>query len=442
MTPSLAYPRPGERIGPYLISRRLGGGGMGVVFEAADETLDRQVAIKVISPHLADDATFRARFVKEARAMAALDSAHVVHVYAHGEQDGRLYLVTQLVPDGDLGASLRAYGAPPPATAVDLIAQVASGLADAHAIGLIHRDIKPANVLLRRRDDGTTAYLGDFGIARHVDLEPTTMTSTVGTPSYMAPELHTGGTAGVASDVYSLGCLLWATLTGQAPYAGTSDFQIISAHLGEPVPQLDGTSELERATNKILRTAMAKLPEDRYATAAAMREDLTAASRLPSGGPVVAEPTRTRRIPPIAWGAAAVAVVAVLIAAFLLTRPDSQAASVDVPPPSRPTTTAPTTAPTTTPTETAPTETAPTTSASDEALAMANFADALSKQGVFTKTQADCVAQHLIDTVGLDKLVKDRFFGPHFTFENPDLAKLPAEKSALTQATLTCLGAG
>lgn len=437
MSPSLAYPRPGERIGPYLISRRVGGGGMGVVFEAADETLDRQVAIKVISPHLADDAAFRERFVKEARAMASLDSAHVVHVYAHGEQDGRLYLVTQLIPDGDLGASLRAYGAPPPATALDLIAQVASGLADAHAIGLIHRDIKPANVLLRRRDDGTTAYLGDFGIARHVDLEPTTMTGTVGTPSYMAPELHTGGTAGVASDVYSLGCLLWATLTGHAPYAGTSDFQIVSAHLGEPIPQLDGTSELAVATNRILRTAMAKQPDERYSSAAAMREDLLAATRLPSDGPVVA--ASSRRIPRLAWAVAGAVVVAVTIAGVLIVRPDPKASPAGVPPLS---TSTPSTSPSATSGPTSGPTSRRTASASDETLAKGNFADALSKQGVFTKTQADCVAQHLIDTVGLDTLVKDGFFGPHLTFENPDLGTMPAEKSALTRATFTCLSAG
>nr|WP_281386002.1 serine/threonine-protein kinase [Nocardioides luti] len=181
-------------MGAFRVGRRIGGGGMGVVFEAYDEGLARRVALKVISPHLADDPAFRARFTREAQAQASLDSAHVVHVYAHGEADGRLYIATQLVPDGDLGMMVRAHGGAPLRTAVDLIAQVASGLADAHAAGLIHRDIKPANVLLRRRDSGLHAYLGDFGIAREIGADQTlTAAGTVGTPSYMAPELHTGG---------------------------------------------------------------------------------------------------------------------------------------------------------------------------------------------------------------------------------------------------------
>ncbi|MFC4784588.1 serine/threonine-protein kinase [Nocardioides sp. MAHUQ-72] len=294
MTSLGGYPAPGEMMGSYRIGRRLGGGGMGVVFEALDTVLDRQVALKVISPHLADDPGFRARFTREAQAQASLDSPHVVHVYAHGEADGRLYIATQLVPDGDLGLMIQAHGAPPLRTAVDLIGQVAAGLADAHAAGLVHRDIKPANVLVRRREAGVAAYLGDFGIARQVDGEQTLHTTgTIGTPTYMAPELHTGGTAGVASDVYSLGCLLWATVSGTAPYSGTSDFQVVTAHLEQPVPQLEGTSALVAEVNRILRTAMAKRPEERYASAGAMRNDLRRAIALsdqPGTSPLSAAP--------------------------------------------------------------------------------------------------------------------------------------------------------
>ncbi len=230
----------GTMIGPYRIVRELGGGGMGVVYEAADDALDRTVALKIISPHLAEDADFRARFTREAQSLAALDSPQVVHVYAHGEVDGLLYIATQLVPDGDLGAMLQQYGAPPVRVALDLVAQVAAGLADAHDAGMVHRDIKPGNILLRRRGTAMSAYLGDFGIARQLGVEvtETSRTGTVGTPSYMAPELHTGGTAGVPTDLYSLGCLLWAVLSGHAPYRGTSEYEIVSAHLAQPVPQL------------------------------------------------------------------------------------------------------------------------------------------------------------------------------------------------------------
>ena len=166
MSVSGGRPDEGAVIGPYRILREIGRGGMGVVYEAADDALDRTVALKIIAPELAADADFRARFTREARSHAALDSPHVVHVYAHGEVGGRLYLATQLVPDGDLGAMLRRFGPPPPAIAVELMAQVAAGLADAHAAGMVHRDLKPANILLRRRGSTMSAYLTDFGIAQ------------------------------------------------------------------------------------------------------------------------------------------------------------------------------------------------------------------------------------------------------------------------------------
>ena len=282
MSVTAGYPVEGESIGPYRVVRRIGGGGMGVVFEAEDESLNRKVALKVISPHLAEDEDFRARFTREAQAQASLDSAHVVHVYAHGVDDGCLYIAAQLIPDGDLGQMLAAYGAPPIRVGLDVMAQVAEGLADAHAVGLIHRDIKPANVLLRRRENSMQAYLSDFGIARQVGAEHThTGTSTIGTPSYMAPELHTGGRAGVETDVYSLGCLLWATLNGRAPYTGTSEFQIVTAHLEQPVPQLPADGPLATEVNRILRRAMAKDPAERYPSAAALRDDLRRARSLP-----------------------------------------------------------------------------------------------------------------------------------------------------------------
>jgi len=138
---------------------------MGAVYDAVDTALDRHVALKLIAPELADDAEFRARFAQEAQAQASLDSPHVVQVFAHGEIGGRLYIASQLVPDGDLGAALRRHGPLPPQEAAALFAQVADGLAEAHRVGLAHRDITAANVLLRRRGTHTVAYLSDFGIA-------------------------------------------------------------------------------------------------------------------------------------------------------------------------------------------------------------------------------------------------------------------------------------
>lgn len=274
-----SYPSVGDRIGRFRVLAQLGAGGMGVVYDALEENLDRRVALKVIAPMYADDPAFRERFSREARSLAALDSPHVVQVYAHGEEDGYLYIATQLIPDGDLGQMVATWGPAPLGKAVEVIEQVASGLADAHAAGLVHRDIKPANVLVRRRGSGASAsvaaYLGDFGIARKADAEVTNVgAAAVGTPSYMAPELHHGAPASAASDLYSLGCLLWVTLTGAAPYSGATDFAVISAHLQAPVPQLSGSGAVVDQVNRVLDRAMAKSPYDRYQHATELRDDL------------------------------------------------------------------------------------------------------------------------------------------------------------------------
>ena len=255
---------------------------MGVVFRAMEENLGREVALKVISPLLAHDPEFRERFTREARAQASLESSHVVAVYAHGEEDGYLYIASQLVTGGDLGQMIRAHGPPTLVEALEVIEQVAGGLADAHDAGLVHRDIKPGNVLVRRRPGAIRAYLADFGIARKVNAEATRFSgSTVGTPSYMAPELHNGAVASPATDIYALGCLLWVALTGEPPYRGLSEYQLVAAHVQQPIPQLSGNSPMVNAANRVVRTAMAKAPADRYQSAAEMGADLQAALRLP-----------------------------------------------------------------------------------------------------------------------------------------------------------------
>jgi serine/threonine protein kinase len=423
---SADYPREGERIGHYRVGRRLGSGGMGVVFEARDENLERPVALKVIAPQLAEDAEFRGRFTREAQAQAMLDSRHVVQVYAHGEDDGRLWIATQLVPDGDLRSMLDSYGAPSVPVAIDLIEQVADGLADAHAAGLVHRDIKPANVLLRRRADGwLTAYLADFGIARQVGGEVTrTSHATVGTPSYMAPELHTGGQPGVSSDVYSLGCLLWATLTGRAPYAGTSDFEIVTAHRERPVPQLPDDNPLAARLNEVLRATLAKDPADRPPSAAAVRDWVRSLK-----GPAEA-PTETRR-PRRGRLLAVVLVAAVLVAAlgavYAVTRDDDESAATSP--------TSPTTGPATPPTSSSGSA-AP--AGGDKEKAVASMAAAFADQLGIPADNARCVARETIETVGLEHLVDIGMFDDAMTFHDVDLAPYPEVKNALTAASITC----
>ena len=430
MSTSAGAPVPGTIIGPYRIVREIGGGGMGVVYEAADDALDRTVALKIISPDLAADDDFRSRFTREAQALAALDSPQVVHVYAHGEVEGRLYLATQLLADGDLGAMLRQYGAPPVRVGLDLVAQVAAGLADAHEAGMVHRDIKPANILLRRRGDAMAAYLGDFGIARQLDAEETGAgrTGTVGTPSYMAPELHTGGTAGVASDIYSLGCLLWAVLSGRAPYRGTSEYEVVSAHLEQPVPQLSGDSPLVAEVNRVLRTAMAKNPADRYATAAAVRDDLRRALGLPGGTAAPPAAARSWRTPLVA-GAAAVVLVVVGAVVWGTTAGD------DDPVTRAPRVSTPTAAPP--PTDTAPATREPARGA--RARAVASLTDALTGQGLLTPAQSTCAAEAWIEAAGLQQLADEGLFDDDWGFVDVPAAELsPETRSAAATATLTC----
>ncbi len=415
-------PREGERIGHFRVVRRLGSGAMGVVYEALDENLDRAVALKVIAPELAGDPGFRERFRREAQAQASLFSPHVALVYAHGEDDGRLWIATQLVPGSDLRSHLDTAGALPVPVAVRLMTQVADGLADAHAAGLVHRDIKPANVLLRLDDSGMKAYLADFGIARRFDAEATrTSHSTIGTPSYMAPELHTGGEPGVASDVYSLGCLLWAVLTGRAPYAGTSDFEIVTAHRDQPVPQLPPDAPLAAELNDVLRRCLAKDPADRPPSAAAVRDRLRSLRPAPPPAPSpVAQAPRRRPWPAVLLVVALVVIAAaVLGVGWAVTRDGDEPgrttldASADSTPSDAP--------------------------AGDEETAVASMAAAFATQPGLTPESAECLARSVIDEVGLAHLVEIGMFDEELTFTDIDLADHPDVKAALSTGTLSCV---
>lgn len=418
-------PVEGTMVGPYRIVREVGGGGMGVVYEAADDALHRTVALKIISPHLAEDPAFRDRFVREAQALAALDSPQVVHVYAHGEVDGQLYLATQLVPDGDLAAMLQQYAAPPLRVGLDLVAQVASGLADAHEAGMVHRDIKPANILLRRRGTAMDAFLGDFGIARQLHAEGTdhSRTGTVGTPSYMAPELHTGGSAGVASDLYSLGCLLWAVLTGHAPYRGTTEYHVVQAHLEAPVPQLPGTSPLVTDVNRILRTAMAKRAEDRYPTAAAFRDDLRRTRLLPEVAPA---PAPSRRTPTLVVGALLGLLLLGGVVAWAVSGGDDEAA-----------TTRPGTTPTSEPT---PTGTPGQSGLSDRERAVASITEDLTERGVLTPEQARCTAESWVELTGLQRMADEGLLDDDWQFVDVPVTEMTARSRAIAaEATIACI---
>lgn len=286
-------PQAGDHFGRYEILRVIGRGGMGTVFAARQVDLDRLVALKVLSSDLAADEGYRRRFAQEASVLGQIDSPEVIHVYEAGEHEGWLFIATQYVEGGDLQARLKASGPLDPALALDVVAQAAAGLNDAHERGILHRDIKPSNILVRDRADGLRAYLCDLGISQLLDSEHTRTTGVIGTLGYMAPERHEGADASIASDVYGLGCVLWAALSGSPPYRGT-DLSVALAHINDPLPQVDATTPGADAINAILTKSMAKAPGDRYPDAAAMLVELRAAvasiGRPARVSPVVAPP--------------------------------------------------------------------------------------------------------------------------------------------------------
>ena len=183
---------------------------MGMVFAADQAGLGRAVALKLLLPQFAQSEEFRARFNREAHALARLNSPHVIQVFDYGEADGMLYIVTQLVEGGDVSEYLSAHGRFPVASALTIAAQVSDAVADAERVNVVHRDVKPSNVLLRARSKEPFVYLCDFGLAQTDGIMHTQPGAIAGTWAYMAPERRNGLPASHASDVYSLGCLLWA----------------------------------------------------------------------------------------------------------------------------------------------------------------------------------------------------------------------------------------
>ncbi|KRE25749.1 protein kinase [Mycobacterium sp. Soil538] len=292
----MSSPKVGTRFGPYELQSVIGVGGMGEVYRAYDTARERMVAIKLLRPEMAADPSFQERFRRESRVAARLQEPHVIPVHNFGEIDGVLYIDMRLVEGPSLKQVLRTDGALQPRRAVAIIGQVAAALDAAHANGLVHRDIKPENVLLTPDD---FAYLVDFGIA-HGGGEAT-VTSTglvVGSCAYMAPERFSGDRGGPASDVYSLGCLLYETLTGRAPFEAADVRQVMSAHMfsAPPRPSIMRRG-ITRAFDDVVARGMAKAPADRYTSAGDLaRAAGAAAERAPSAAPVApAAPPSTRQ---------------------------------------------------------------------------------------------------------------------------------------------------
>ncbi len=279
--------------GRYELGELLGRGGMAEVRKGTDTRLGRVVAVKRLRTDLASDATFQARFRREAQSSASLNHPTIVAVYDTGEEpatDGtgvaQPYIVMEYVAGRTLRDILREGRKILPERALEITSGVLSALDYSHRAGIIHRDIKPGNVMLTPSGD---VKVMDFGIARAMSDAQSTMTQTaavVGTAQYLSPEQARGETVDSRSDVYSAGCLLYELLTGRPPFVGDSPVAVAYQHVREPVtPPSDHDTDLPAEVDAIVMKALTKRLEDRYQSAAAMRSDI---ERYLAGRPVEA----------------------------------------------------------------------------------------------------------------------------------------------------------
>ena len=263
----------------YDVIRPLGSGGMGEVYLARDRVLGRDVALKVLRRQYAGDAEFAERFKREAMSAASLSHPNIVQVYDRGETEEKAsYIAMEYVPGGTLKERISREGPLEAAEAAAVGAQVAEALGAAHERGMVHRDIKPQNVLLTA---GGGAKVADFGIARAGSSVTISRTGSVmGTAGYMSPEQALGKPATPKSDLYSLGVVLYETLTGELPYTADNPIAVSMKHVNEPLrPPIQLNPGIPYGMNALVTKLMAKDPEDRYSDAGELADDLLRVSR-------------------------------------------------------------------------------------------------------------------------------------------------------------------
>jgi len=257
-------PRPGDSLGPYRITRVIGRGRMGIVFEGVEDG-GSPVAVKVVTTELSQDDVFLRRFRREVKAAQKIQHTNVVPVLDDGVEGGLPYLVQRLIPGGSL-ADRVAAGPLPLESAVRLLAGAAAGLDALHQAGLVHRDIKPANILL----DGDVPYVSDFGLAK--DSQASNLTrpgQALGSLDYMSPEQIRGEDVSPATDIYSLGCVMFEVLTGTPPFGGRPSMRVLFAHLQEAPPDLtEQRSDITPPIARAISRALEKEPGDRPSSAA------------------------------------------------------------------------------------------------------------------------------------------------------------------------------
>ena len=259
----------------YRLVERIASGGMGEVWRAHDETLDRDVAVKVLLPDSAQDEGFVERFRSEARLSSQLSHPNVGTVHDFGEHDDQAFLVMELMPGEPLSTIISERAPMPQAEVTEILYQTALALQAAHDAGVVHRDVKPANIVV---DPQGYAKLTDFGIARALGEASLTQTGEVlGTPHYLAPEQAKGAQAGPLSDVYALAVVGYEMITGQRPFSGDSMVATALAHVSQPAPQL--SDDVDEPLRTTVMAALAKDPAQRPQSAAEFAQAL----RLPPG---------------------------------------------------------------------------------------------------------------------------------------------------------------
>jgi serine/threonine-protein kinase len=246
--------------GRYLAKAFIASGGMASVYRAQDQVLEREVALKIIHPHLATDKSFVDKFRREAKMAASLSHPNLVNVFDQGTDNQIIFLVMEFVPGINLRDALNDYGALTPDRALEILEPLTAGLAAAHSAGILHRDLKPENVFL---SDNGTVKLGDFGLAREISSHTQTG-SVVGTAAYLSPELVLRGQADARSDIYSLGVMAFEMLTGKQPYAGDQAVQIAYQHANSNIPAPSSLNpEVPELLDEIVLWATARNPSDR-----------------------------------------------------------------------------------------------------------------------------------------------------------------------------------
>jgi serine/threonine protein kinase len=264
--------------GRYRVERKIGEGGMAIVYQGHDLLLARDVAITTPRPQFANDPAFRARFSREARASASLSHPNIIDVFDVGEENGQPYLVMELVRGQTLKEIIAAEAPFHPADVAELLRQVGGALDYAHKRGYVHRDIKPGNILI---DEHRRARVVDFGIARGLADATLTDPGGLGTANYVSPEQASGLMATPASDIYSAGIMAFEMLTGEVPFKGTSPLAVAMQQLHDPPPPPSSLQPtLSAATDAVILRALDKDPTKRWPTVTALAEALGGSARV------------------------------------------------------------------------------------------------------------------------------------------------------------------